>query len=250
MALHDVGDLAEPAARAAAWRQALGAVGDPALHLLAASRPPCRAPRRPPSPTPRWPRGWRGRRPGAWRVTAFRMRLHERVAELERIALDGGQASMSWVTSMTMPRALRLVAPARRRHLEGLGDHRGQAHRAEGHLGLAGDELLEAPHRDRRFQRHVADHLEPPLRGVGRLLLQQQLGIGEDGGERVVEVVGEPAHRLAERRGGRSTRLRSCAGAPRGAGSGRAPSRAGASTERSSSIFVRASWRAMSRISS
>ena len=35
--------------------------------------------------------------------------------------------------------------PLGRGHLDGLGDHRGQADGAEGDLGLAGDELLELP---------------------------------------------------------------------------------------------------------
>jgi len=70
---------------------------------------------------------------------------------------------------------------------------------AEGHLRLPRDELLEAPHRHRGFHRDVPDHLEPPDRGVALRLLEQELRVGEDGRQRVVEVVGEPPDGLPQR---------------------------------------------------
>ena len=57
---------------------------------------------------------------------------------------------------------LRLVAPPGRRHLDGLGDHRGQADGPEGDLGLAGDELLEPPHGARPVHGRALDDLQPP----------------------------------------------------------------------------------------
>ena len=150
-----------------------------------------------PDSSPRGPDG-QGAAPGH-RAHRVLDELDQRVAQLERVALDGRQRPpRPGRPSMTMPRR---SASSRQRGAvisSASATTAGDAHRAEGDLGLARDQLLEAPHRHRRLQRHVADHREPPLRGVACASLQEELGVGEDGGERVVEVVGEPAHRLAE----------------------------------------------------
>ena len=230
-------------------RQAPRVLGRCGAASPAASPPRCRAPRPPPSPTPPRRRGWPSDPPSGMASTALWIRRTRASRSSKALPSTGGSASMSWVTVMTVPLPLRLVAPARRGQLERLGDHRGQADRPEGDLGLAGDELLELPNGGGRLEGHVADHHEPAARARPVALAQHQLGIGEDGGERVVEVVGEAADRLAERRGDRR-RGRAPRAPPRGAGRGRAPSSASSRTERSISIFVRAIWRAMSWISS
>ena len=137
--------------------------------------------------------------PSGIAVTAFRISRMSASRSSKALPSTGGSASMSWRDHDGDAAPLRLVAPPGRRHLDGLGDHRGQADGAEGDLGLAGDELLEPPHGGRRLERDVPHHGQPPLRRARRLVAQHQLGIGEDGGERVVQVVGEAADRLAER---------------------------------------------------
>ena len=124
---------------------------------------------------------------------------HEGVAQLEGIALDGRQGLHVLGHRDDGALAIRLVAPARRGQLEGLRDHRGQAHRPVGGLGLARNKLLQLTDRRGRLERHVTDHHEPPARGLRLALAQHQLGVGEDGGQRVVEVVREAAHGLPER---------------------------------------------------
>ena len=127
--------------------------------------------------------------------------MDEGVAQLEGIALhrrDGSQL----LSDARSPRR-----GAARRRASGAPSSRGppppprgQPHRAEAHVRLAGDELLKAAHRRRRPPvAHVAGSpCESALGSIGLDLLQQELRIGQDRGERVVEVVGEPAHRLAE----------------------------------------------------
>jgi hypothetical protein len=95
--------------------------------------------------------------------------------------------------------ALGIVAPARRGEIERFLDDCGQPHRAEGHLGLTRHEVLQPPHGGRGFQGHVPHDHEPPMgRGIRGRVAEEELGIGEDGGQRVVEIVRETAHRLAE----------------------------------------------------
>ncbi len=123
---------------------------------------------------------------------------HERVPQLEGVALDRGQRLHVLGDRDHGALALGLVPPARRGQLERLRDHRGQAHRPEGDLGLTGNELLQLANRRRGLESHVADHHQPPAGRLRLVLAQHELGVGEDRGEGVVEVVRETAHRLAE----------------------------------------------------
>ena len=130
--------------------------------------------------------------------TALWMRRTRASRSSKALPSTGGSASMSWVTAMTMP--LRSASSRQRGAVSSSAsrDHRGQAHRPEGDLRLAGDELLQLANRRGGLEGHVADHHEPAPRRLRLALAEHQLGVGEDRGERVVEVVGEPAHRLAE----------------------------------------------------
>ena len=150
---------------------------------------------------------------------------HQGVAQLEGIALDGRQRLHVLSDGDDDAAALGLVAPARRGHLQRLRDDGGQPDRAEGRLGLARDELLQPSDGRGGFESHVADRDEPPPGRLRLGFLQHELRVGEDGGQGVVEVVGEPAHGLAQgaaarrpgarrrviRRGGGQSRVPSCA---------------------------------------
>src|SRR5712692_4251716 len=113
-------------------------------------------------------------------VTAFR--ISRRIASRSSKALPstGGSDSRSWAIVITMP-------------------HRWEPDGAGGNLGLTRDELLEPAHGRRRLQGHIAYDGQPPLRRLHLLLAEHHLRVGQDGGQRVVEVVAEPADGLAER---------------------------------------------------
>jgi hypothetical protein len=125
---------------------------------------------------------------------------HERVAKLEGDTLDGRQRFHVLRDGDDDPAPLGVVAPARRRQVERFLDDGGQTDGAEGDLRLPRHEILESPHRRRGLERHFADDHEPSMSGrILRRIAEEELGVGQDGRERVVEVVRETAHGLPER---------------------------------------------------
>ena len=139
-------------------------------------------------------------------VAAVRHGLHgvedetdEGIAQLEGDALDGRQRLHVLGDRDGHAPTLGVVPPARSREIQRLLDDGGEPDGTEGDLGLARDEILEPAHGRRGLEGDVTHDEKPAVRL--RVLLgvaQEKLGIGEDGGERVVEVVREPTHRLAE----------------------------------------------------
>ena len=116
---------------------------------------------------------------------------HEGVARSKALPSTGGRASMSWVTAMTVP--LRSASSRQRGVVSSRASGSPRAGPpAVGGLGLARNELLQFTDRRGRLKRHVTDHHQPPARRLRLALAQHQLGVGEDGGQRVVEVVARP----------------------------------------------------------
>src|SRR5215831_18201762 len=137
--------------------------------------------------------------PSGMACTAFKMRRTRASRSSKAMPSTGGRASISWEMVMTTPR--RSASSRQRGAVRSSASyHRGQAHGAEGDLGLARHEVLEAAHGGRGLEGDITHDHEPAMRGgVLGGVAEEQLRVGEDGGQRVVEVVGEATHRLAQR---------------------------------------------------
>ena len=142
MTLHDVGHVLEAVTGVAAGPQVAGTLDDAAAHLF--GHPDAGVAHLDHHPPRFLARGSDRQRAALGHGgQGVQDEPQDRIAQLEAVALDGRQRLQVLGDGDHDATPLGLVPPARGRHLHRLRDHRGEPDRAERHLGLARDELLQ-----------------------------------------------------------------------------------------------------------